>query len=170
MYSILKPIARKIIKGSSVHQEKSYEEFKQASYKIQKNFRFKLPKIKGFEFRNERLDGYNIIVGRKIGSAPDKAIVYFPGGGSRKWQLRYKSSIKNYIGKTGAELWIPLYPLLPDHDLMEETEFTIRVHERMLKSLRLTKLSGSGFPEMQTFFFRQEGILFRNIRNCQCRE
>ena len=29
LYSILKPIARRIIKGGSVHQEESYEVFKQ---------------------------------------------------------------------------------------------------------------------------------------------
>lgn len=145
MYSILKPIARRIIKGSSVHQEKNYEEFKQVSYKIQKKFRFRLPKIKGFEFWNERLNGCNIIVGRKIGSVPDKAIVYFPGGGSRRWQLPNYSSIKNYISKTGAELWVPLYPLLPDHDLMEETEFTIRVHKRMLKKFQANKIVWLGF-------------------------
>ena len=29
LYSILKPIVRKVIKGSSLHQEESYEEFKQ---------------------------------------------------------------------------------------------------------------------------------------------
>lgn len=45
LYSILKPIVRKIVKGSSVHREESYEEFKQLSYKEQSKFRFELPKI-----------------------------------------------------------------------------------------------------------------------------
>jgi hypothetical protein len=31
LYSILKPIVRKVVKGSSLHQEGSYEVFKQAS-------------------------------------------------------------------------------------------------------------------------------------------
>ena len=53
LYSILKPIVRKVVKGSSIHQEKSYEEFKQASYNVQKKFKFALPKINGFEFRDE---------------------------------------------------------------------------------------------------------------------
>ena len=80
LYSILKPIARKIVKGSSIHQEESYEAFKQASYDVQKKFRFILPKIKGFEFQDEQLDGFHIIVGKETGTNPDKAIVYFPGG------------------------------------------------------------------------------------------
>ena len=145
MYRILKPIVRKIIKGSSVHREESYEDFKQASYDIQKKFRFSLPKIRGFEFRDEQLDGSHVIVGKKAGTAPDKAVVYFPGGGSRRWQLPYKSSIKNYISKTSAELWIPLYPLLPDHDLLEETEFIIKLHEKMLKRFQPVNIVWLGF-------------------------
>ena len=48
LYSILKPVVRKVIKGSSLHQEESYEEFKQASYDIQRKFRFALPKIRDY--------------------------------------------------------------------------------------------------------------------------
>lgn len=46
LYSVIKPIVRKKVKGSSLHQEESYEEFKQASYDIQSKFKFELPKIK----------------------------------------------------------------------------------------------------------------------------
>jgi len=145
LYSILKPIVRKIVKGSSVHREESYEEFKQLSYKEQSKFRFELPKIKGLEFRDEQLDGSHIIVGKKAGSDPKNAIVYFPGGGSRRWQLPYKSSIRNYIEETGAELWIPLYPLLPDYDLMDETEFTIKVHHKMMEHFSPQNIVWLGF-------------------------
>lgn len=145
LYSILKPIVRKVIKGSSLHQEESYEEFKRESYKTQAKFRFALPKIKGFEFRDEQLDGFHIIVGKKTESSPNKALVYFPGGGSRMWQLPAKGSIKKYISETGAELWIPLYPLLPDYDLMDETEFTIKVHRKMLERFRPENIVWLGF-------------------------
>lgn len=145
LYSILKPVVRKVVKGSSLHQEENYEEFKQASYDIQRKFRFALPKIRGYEFRDEQLDGFHIVVGKKAGSHPDKAVVYFPGGGSRRWQLPFKSSVKHYIAQTGAELWIPLYPLLPDYDLMDETEFTIRVHEKMLRRFLPEKIVWLGF-------------------------
>lgn len=145
LYRILKPIVRKVVKGSSLHQEESYEEFKQASYEIQAKFKFALPEIRGFEFRDEPLDGFHIIVGKKAGTAPDRAIVYFPGGGSRRWQLPYKGSMKNYISQTDAELWIPLYPLLPDYDLMDETEFTIKVHQRMLERFRPERIVWLGY-------------------------
>ncbi len=145
LYSILKPVVRKVVKGSSLHQEESYEEFKRESYKVQAKFRFSLPKIKGYEFRGERLDGFHIIVGKTAGSCPDRAIVYFPGGGSRRWQLPARSSMKNYIAQTGAELWIPLYPLLPEHDLMDETEFTIKVHQKMLETFKAENIVWLGF-------------------------
>lgn len=145
LYSLLKPIARKIVKGSSIHREESYEEFKQMSYDVQRKFKFALPKIKGLEFRDEQLDGFHIIVGKKVGSKPEKAIVYFPGGGSRRWQMPYKSSIRNYIEETGAELWIPLYPLLPDYDLVDETEFTIRVHRKMTERFAPQNIVWLGF-------------------------
>ncbi len=145
LYSILKPVVRKVVKGSSLHREESYEAFKQASYEVQKKFRFALPKIKGYEFRDEQLYGFHIIVGKRAGSDPDKAVVYFPGGGSRRWQLPFKSSMKHYMDGIDAELWIPLYPLLPDHDLMEETEFTIQVHEKMLEKFRPENIVWLGF-------------------------
>ena len=81
LYSILKPIVKTVVKGSSLHKEESYEEFKQASYDIQRKFKFSLPKIKGFEFRDEMMDGFHVIVGKKTGTKPDRAVVYFP----RRW-------------------------------------------------------------------------------------
>lgn len=145
LYSILKPIVRKRIKGSSMHREESYEEFKQASYAVQTKFRFELPKIRGYEFRDEQLDGSHIIVGKKEGTTPKKALVYFPGGGSRRWQLPYKNSYRNYMAATGAELWIPLFPLLPDHTLMDEAEFTVKVHQRMLRSFKPENIVWLGY-------------------------
>lgn len=145
LLSILKPIVKKKIKGSSLHREESYEEFKQASYDVQRKFKFELPKIKGFEFRDEMLNGFHIIVGKKAGSDPKRAIVYFPGGGSRRWQLPFKKSLRNYIEQTGAEFWIPLYPLLPDYDLVDETEFTIQVHQKMIKHFSPENIVWLGF-------------------------
>lgn len=61
------------------------------SYEVQAKFRFTLPEIKGFEFWGESFDGFHVVVGTRKGTAPDKAIVYFPGS-SRRWQLPYKIS------------------------------------------------------------------------------
>lgn len=145
LYSILKPIVRKKVKGSNLHQEESYEEFKRMSYEVQSKFRFALPEIKGYEFRDEPLEGFHIVVGRRKETAPDKAVVYFPGGGSRKWQLPYKGSMKHYIDQTGAELWIPLFPLLPDYTLLDETEFTVKLHRKMLERFKAENIVWLGF-------------------------
>ena len=58
LYSILKPIVRRVVKGSSLHQEESYEAFKRASYAVQRKFKFTLPRVRGFELREETLDGF----------------------------------------------------------------------------------------------------------------
>lgn len=145
LYSLLKPIVRKKVKGGHLHKEESYEEFKKMSYDVQSKFRFSLPKIRGFEFRDEQLDCFHVIVGKRKGTLPDKAIVYFPGGGSRRWQIPYKGSMKHYIKQTGAELWIPLFPLLPDYTLLDETEFTVMLHQKMLERYKSEKIVWLGF-------------------------
>ena len=42
-YSVIKSIVRKKVKGSSLHQEESYEESKRASYDIQSKFKCNRP-------------------------------------------------------------------------------------------------------------------------------
>lgn len=170
LYKALKPLARKFIKKSSLHQEESYEKFKQDSSDVQKKFKFRLPKIKGLEFHDEILDGYHIIVGKKKGINSKRVIVYFPGGGSRRWQLPYKSSMKNYILQTGAELWIPLFPLLPDHDLMDESEFIVMFFKGCQKDLIRKIWYGQDFPEVRMYCFKQGVISRKNIRNFRCRQ
>ena len=167
-YSVIKPTVRKKVKGSSLHQEESYEEFKQASYDIQSKFKFELPKIKDIEFRDEQLNGFHIIIGKKFGSSPKKAVVYFPGGGSRRWQLPFKGSMKNYIEKTGAELWIPLYPLAPYYTLLDEAEFTVQMHKKC-SSAFLHRISyGSASRQVRIFCSAQDGILSKSTMMCLC--
>ena len=108
-------------------------------------FKFEFPQIKGYEFRDEQLDGFHIIIGKKTGSSPKSAVVYFPGGGSRRWQLPFKRSMKNYIDGTGAELWIPLYPLIPDYNLLDEAEFTVKLHKKMLERFPAQNIVWLGF-------------------------
>ncbi|CDF43556.1 putative uncharacterized protein [Roseburia sp. CAG:182] len=80
LYRVLKPIVRKLVKDGS-HQEETYEEFVESSRKIQAKFRFKLPEKKGYEFRDEIIDGCHCIIGHKTGSDTGRALVYLVGGG-----------------------------------------------------------------------------------------
>ena len=79
LYSIMKPIVRHKKKGR-VHQAQTWEAFAQRGREMQAKFRFELPKIKGFEFRDEQIDGYHCIIGRKAGAKPTRALMYFFGG------------------------------------------------------------------------------------------
>lgn len=51
LYSILKPIIKKAVKGN-LNQE-TYEEFAQVSRELQAKFKFKLPQKKGYKSRGE---------------------------------------------------------------------------------------------------------------------
>ena len=113
LYSILKPIVRKVVKGSSLHQEESYEEFKQASYDVQKKFKFALPRINGFEFRDEQLDGFHIIVGKEAGTNPDKAVVYFPGGGFTTANEGKDLELRTRLAKAGFVVAAVEYRAVP---------------------------------------------------------
>ena len=129
---------------------------------IQKKFKFALPNIKGFEFHDEPLNGFHIIVGKKTGSSPKKAVVYFPGGGSRRWQMPSNGSIKKYIGETGAELWIPLYPLAPDYTLLDEVFSGLAPdYEKSFKRIGLTdyeiRIEPNMFHAWPVFTFIKEG-------------
>lgn len=53
--------------------------------------------------------------------------------------------MRHYIEQTGAELWIPLFPLLPDYTLMDEMEFTVKLHRKMLERFEAEKIVWLGF-------------------------
>lgn len=144
LYSALKPVVRKLVK-KRVHQEKSYEDFVRVSHKVQAKFHFRLPKIKGCEFRDETIAGCHCMVGRKTEAAPKRALVYFVGGGERRWQLPGRRSLKRYIEETGRELWIPLYPLYPDHDIYDEIAMICGLHRRMLEQYAPENIAWLGF-------------------------
>lgn len=144
LYSILKPVVRKLVKNN-VHQEESYEDFVRMSYEIQAKFHFKLPEIRGYEFHDEMIDGCHCIVGHKEGTASKRALVYFVGGGERRWQLPGKKSMKRYMEETGRDLWIPLYPLYPDHNIIDEVEMLCELHRKMLEQYEAKNIAWLGF-------------------------
>lgn len=102
LYSVPKPIERAIIK-SNVHQEESWEEFAQTSRSIQARFKFELPRMAGLKFEDVELGGCRVIRGRVAGIEPAGALVYLVGGGSRRWQMPSKASIRRHIEGPGHE-------------------------------------------------------------------
>ena len=143
LYSILKPIIRKAVK-ENLHQE-SYEEFVQASHRLQIKFKFRLPQKKGYEFRDEIIDGCHCIVGHKSGSRTKRALLYLVGGANRRYQIPKVSTMVRYMDETDRDLWIPLYPLYPDNDLLDEVEMVCHTYSRMLQDYKANDIAWLGF-------------------------
>lgn len=94
---------------------------------------------------NGRIDGHPCIVGHKIGSDTKRALIYLVGGGERRWQLPSLKAMTRYISETDRDLWIPLYPLYPDHNFLDEAEIICAVHERMLRDYEAKDIAWLGF-------------------------
>ena len=143
LYSILKPIIRKAVKGN-LHQE-TYEEFVQVSHKLQAKFKFRLPQKKGYEFRDEIIDGCHCIVGHKSGSHTKRALLYLVGGANRRYQMPKVSTMVRYIEETDRDLWLPLYPLYPAHNCLDVTEMVCHTYSRMLQDYKAEDIAWLGF-------------------------
>ena len=143
LYSILKPIIKKAVKGN-LHQE-SYEEFVQVSHELQAKFKFRLPQKKGYEFRDEIIDGCHCIVGHKSGSHSKRALLYLVGGANRRYQIPKVSAMVRYMEETNRDLWLPLYPLYPDHDLFDVAEMICHTHSKILQDYGAKEIAWLGF-------------------------
>jgi acetyl esterase/lipase len=144
LYSILKPIVRKAVKESN-QQEETYEEFVRTSHQIQAKFKLKLPRKKGYEFKRIEVDGFQVIVGHKTGINARKALLYLVGGGERRWQLPSEKSLLRYLDETGRDIWLPLYPLLPDHNFSDEVDMILDTHLKMVQQYGAEQIAWLGF-------------------------
>jgi acetyl esterase/lipase len=144
LYSVMKPIVRKAVKENK-HQEESYEDFVRTSHQIQAKFKLKLPQKKGYDFQLTDIDGCQVIVGRKTGAAAKKALLYLVGGGERRWQMPGEKSMFRYIDETERDLWIPLYPLFPDHGFMDEVNMILDTHLKMAERYSAENIAWLGF-------------------------
>jgi acetyl esterase/lipase len=144
LYSILKPTVRKAVKENK-HQEETYEDFVRTSHEIQAKFKLKLPKKNGYEFHVIEIDGFQVVIGHKIGADARKALLYLVGGGERRWQLPSEKSIIRYIEETSRDLWIPLYPLLPDFTFLDDVNMILDTHLKMVEKYGADNISWLGF-------------------------
>jgi acetyl esterase/lipase len=144
LYSILKPIVRKAVKGNK-HREETYEDFVRTSHELQAKFQLKLPKKKGYEFKVKNIDGFQVIIGHKTGAETGKALLYLVGGAMRRWQLPTSKSMLRYIEETNRDLWIPLYPLFPDYTFLDEVNMILDTHRKMVKKYGAENIAWLGF-------------------------
>ena len=141
LYSILKPVLRKTAVKKA---DMTRADFVRQAERVQKRD-YKLPKIKGYEKQDHTIAGCRCIVYSKQDSDHNKAIVYYAGGGYIRYQLPNQKSIRNYIDKTGCDLWIPMYPLYPACDMYDGVKFGYELHGKMLESYAPEKIVWLGY-------------------------
>ena len=141
IYSILKPILKK---ATAKKSSMTREDFIRQAAKVQ-NRTYKLPNINGYEKQERVIAGYPCTIYSKQGSDRDKAIVYYAGGGYIRYQMPNKKSIRNYIDQTGCDLWIPQYPLYPEHDMYDGVKFGYELHRIMLETYSPEKIVWLGY-------------------------
>jgi acetyl esterase/lipase len=144
LYSVLKTIVRKAVKENK-HQEETYEDFVRTSYEIQAKFKLKLPKKNGYEFKKMETGGFPVIVGHKTGADTKRALLYLVGGGERRWQMPSEKSMLRYIEETNRDLWIPLYPLLPDYTFLDQVNMILATHRKMAETYGAENVAWLGF-------------------------
>jgi acetyl esterase/lipase len=144
LYSVLKPVVRKMVKESN-HQEETYEDFVRTSHQIQAKFQLKLPKKSGYDFQIIEIEGFQVIVGHKTGANAKKALLYLVGGGERRWQMPSEKSMFRYMEETGRDLWLPLYPLFPDHGFLDEVNMILATHSKMAERYGAENIAWLGF-------------------------
>jgi acetyl esterase/lipase len=144
LYSVLKIVVRKAVKESG-RQEETYEDFVHTSHQIQAKFKLKLPRKRGYDFKVINIDGFQVIVGHKTGANAKKALLYLVGGGERRWQLPSEKSMFRYIEETERDLWIPLYPLLPNHGFLDEVNMILDTHLKMAERYGAEHIAWLGF-------------------------
>jgi acetyl esterase/lipase len=143
-YALLKLIVKKVVKENK-NQEQTYEDFVRTSHEIQHKFKLKLPKKKGYEFKVTEIDGAQVVIGHKTSQKTRKALLYLAGGGMRRWQLPSNKSIFRYIDETNSDLWIPLYPLLPEGTFADEVNMILDTHIKMVEQYGADHIAWLGF-------------------------
>ncbi|MCM1187404.1 MAG: alpha/beta hydrolase [Lachnospira sp.] len=142
IYSILKPVLRA---AKSKRTSMTKEDFMARAHAAQKKQKYAIPEIRGFHQHIEEVSGCKVIVVSKAGYNHEKAIVYYAGGGYIRYQLPGKRSIVNYIEQTGAEFWIPFYPLYPERDMYDGVKFGYELHKKMLERYAPEKIIWLGY-------------------------
>lgn len=144
LYSVLKPVVR-LVMNKEKKLSMTRDEFMNMAVTIQRKSRFTLPRKEGYEFRDELFGQWHCIVAHKKDVVSDRALVYFVGGGSARHQLPDTKTITRYIEETGRDMWIPLYPLYPDYNFMDETNMLYDVYKKMLNTYEAKNIAWIGF-------------------------
>ena len=118
-----------------------------------------------FQLRLKIIDGTSCYVVRKKDSNPDKAVLYLFGGGYILPPDPGDIVLCGQIAENcNAEVWFPLYPMAPEHRLVETLQSTLKVFQEMLQSYPAENVrffgtsSGGGQALSLCMYIRHEGI------------
>ena len=115
---------------------------------------FKKLKKDGFEMIRKDFDGVTVYALRVSGSKPESAVLYLFGGGYILPPDTGDLILCGQIARAcDAEVWFPIYPMAPDHKLVETLESTLKVYRHILKrykseNVRLFGTSSGGGQAM----------------------
>lgn len=94
---------------------------------------YKKLKKDGFELIKKDFDGVTVYAVRKEGAKPKKAVLYLFGGGYILPPDPGDIVLSAQIARAcDAEVWFPIYPMAPDHRLVETLESTLKVYRHIL--------------------------------------
>lgn len=105
------------------------------SYKEKQKKPLKIPysKMEAFDIKTKVIDGTMCYTVNKKGSTPKRAVLYLFGGG---YILPPDSGDIILCGQIAenchAKVWFPLYPMAPEHRLVETLQSTLKVYQDIL--------------------------------------
>ncbi|MBR1750820.1 MAG: alpha/beta hydrolase [Ruminococcus sp.] len=94
---------------------------------------YKKLKKEGFELIKKDFEGVTVYALRVKGTKPQKAVLYLFGGGYILPPDPGDLILCGQIAKAcDTEVWFPIYPMAPDHRLVETLESTLSVYRHIL--------------------------------------
>lgn len=113
------------------------------SYKKKQKKPLKVPykKMADFNIETRTIEGTTCYVISKKGANPDKGVLYLFGGGYILPPDPGDIVLCGQIAQNcNAKVWFPLYPMAPEHRLVETLESSLNVYKEILKEYRSNQI------------------------------
>ncbi len=138
---------------------------KRYSEKQKKPLKIPYKKMTGFEIETGNIEGTVCYVIKVKGTVPKRAVLYLFGGGYILPPDPGDIILCGQIAENcDAEVWFPLYPMAPEHRLVETLQSTLKVYQEILKSYEPADVrffgtsSGGGQAMSLCVYIRHENL------------
>ncbi|MCR5101833.1 MAG: alpha/beta hydrolase [Butyrivibrio sp.] len=118
-----------------------------------------------FDIEAKAIDGITCYVIKEKGKVPKRAVLYLFGGGYILPPDPGDIVLCGQIAENSdAEVWFPLYPMAPDHRLIDTVKSTLNVYMEILKKYGSSDVrffgtsSGGGLAMSLCMYIKHEGI------------